>query len=57
VITQKTLLKMIDDIHANPVRRGLVERPRDWKWSSAPWYDDFSTVPLSVDPIPPDWLD
>ena len=57
VITQTTLLKMIDDIHANPVRRGLVERPRDWKWSSAPWYDDFSTVPLSVDPIPPDWLD
>ena len=29
VITQKTLLKMIDDIHANPVCRGLVERPRD----------------------------
>jgi hypothetical protein len=34
-----------------------VERPRDWNWSIAPWYDDFSTVPLSVDPIPPDRLD
>ena len=21
-------------IHQNPVRRGLVERPEDWKWSS-----------------------
>jgi len=21
-------------IHRNPVRRGLVERPEDWKWSS-----------------------
>jgi putative transposase len=25
-------------IHANPVRRGLVERAVDWKWSSARWY-------------------
>ena len=25
-------------IHTNPVRRGLVERPEDWKWSScAAW--------------------
>lgn len=57
VILPKTLLKMIDYIHANPVRRGLVGRPREWKWSSAPWYDDLSPVPLTVDPIPVDWLD
>jgi putative transposase len=25
-------------IHMNPVRRGLVERAVDWKWSSARWY-------------------
>ena len=24
-----------DYLHANPVRRGLVDRPQDWKWSSA----------------------
>jgi hypothetical protein len=29
------LTGMIDDIHANLVRRGPVERPADWKWSSA----------------------
>jgi len=57
VVEKGTLLSMIDYIHANPVRKQLVERPRDWKWSSAAWYDDMTEVPLSVDPIPPDWLD
>jgi putative transposase len=28
----------IDYIPMNPVRRGLVERAVDWKWSSASWY-------------------
>jgi len=28
----------IDYIHANPVRRGLVESPDDWQWSSAVFY-------------------
>lgn len=28
----------IDYFHMNPVRRGLVERAIDWKWSSASWY-------------------
>ena len=56
VIAPKTLLKMIDYLHANPVRKQLVVRPRDWKWSSAAWYDDLTAVPLAVDPIPPDWL-
>jgi hypothetical protein len=24
----------IEYIHLNPVRRGLVKKPEDWKWSS-----------------------
>ena len=32
-----TLSKMIDDVHDNPVRRGWVDRPTDWVWSSAGW--------------------
>jgi putative transposase len=28
----------IEYIHMNPVRRGLVIRAIDWKWSSASWY-------------------
>ncbi|MBS0203524.1 MAG: transposase [Planctomycetes bacterium] len=57
VIEPRTLVKMIDYLHANPVRKQLVLRPRDWKWSSAAWYNDFTLGPLAVDPIPPDWLD
>jgi putative transposase len=52
-----TLLAMIEYIHANPVRKMLVERPRDWRWSSAAWFDDFTAVPLTVDPLPKDWME
>ncbi len=24
----------LDYVHNNPVKRGLVKRPEDWKWSS-----------------------
>lgn len=53
----RTLVSMIDYIHANPVRKGMVERPRDWRWSSAAWFDDGIEIPLMVDPIPWDWLE
>ncbi|MEQ8616832.1 MAG: transposase [Lacipirellulaceae bacterium] len=52
-----TLLKMIDYIHLNPVRRGLVERPEEWKWSSAAWFAGVRDVPLILDTIPAAWLD
>ncbi len=29
----------VDYIHFNPVRRGLVEEPQDWRWSSYRHYD------------------
>ena len=44
-----TVHPMIDDIHANPERRGLVERPTDWKWSSARWYAGMTPVPMEMD--------
>lgn len=51
-----TLLKMIDYVHLNPVRRGLVEQARDWRWSSAAWFEGVGESPLTPDPIPPEWL-
>ena len=36
----KAILSAIDDIHENPVRRGLCRRAVDWKWSSARHYLD-----------------
>ncbi len=56
VIRPKTLLNMIDYIHMNPVRRKLVERPTDWRWSSAAWYVGIGDSPIPIDPIPPEWL-
>jgi len=45
----RTLHYMINYIHANPVRRGLVERPEDWYWSSAQWYAKVQPVPIQMD--------
>jgi len=55
--TSQTLLKMIDYIHANPIRKNLAESPCDWKWSSAGWFAGESKNALPVDPIPRDWLE
>ena len=43
------ILAMIEYIHANPVRRGLVLRAEDWKWSSAGWIEGKN--PLKPDPL------
>jgi len=37
--TVRGSMNVIDYFHLNPVRRGLVTYARDWKWSSARWYE------------------
>ncbi len=44
-----TLEAMIEYLHQNPVRRGLVERTVDWEWSSARWYAGMNPVWLEMD--------
>lgn len=56
ITTPKTLWTMIDDLHMNPVRRGLVARAAEWRRSSAGWYEGCPTVGLVPDPIPPEWV-
>ncbi len=51
VVEAATLLSMIEYIHANPVRRGLVKRPEDWEWSSARWYAGIRPVAIEMDPL------
>jgi putative transposase len=51
-----TFLAMIDYLHLNPVRRGLVQRAVDWEWSSARWYAGYSDARLTMDPISALWL-
>jgi hypothetical protein len=52
VVTQiertATLRSMIEYLHANPVRRGLVAKAEDWEWSSARWYAGMRPVPSEV---------
>ncbi len=49
VTDPKTLAHMIEYIHANPVRRGLVQNPTDWNWSSARWFAGLQPVPVEMD--------
>ncbi|HUY92737.1 MAG TPA: transposase [Pirellulales bacterium] len=56
LVEPATLLKMIEYLHLNPVRRELVERAADWKWSSAAWYEGLGCNWLHPDPIPAEWL-
>jgi len=52
----KTLSRCLDYIHLNPIRRGLASNAEDWQWSSASWFIRGNSIPLPVDPIPPDWM-
>jgi hypothetical protein len=47
---------MIEYIHLNPVLKGVVECARDWKWSSAGWFEGTPLNDLQPDQIPTDWL-
>jgi len=49
LVDPRIIRKTIDYIHANPVRRGLVNEPCGWYWSSAGYYLDGRSVPLIPD--------
>jgi putative transposase len=38
VFTISKRIEKLDYIHWNPVKRGLVEKPEDWLWSSCSYY-------------------
>lgn len=44
-----TAHRVVEYIHNNPVRRGLVDRPEDWYWSSARDWAGEVDVPIKVD--------
>ena len=49
VILPETLQYMVNYIHNNPVRRGLVEDPGAWYWSSLQEWQEEGAGPLSLD--------
>ncbi len=49
VFREKTVSAIVDYIHANPVRRKLVDEPTHWEWSSARFWEGDPKVPLQMD--------
>lgn len=49
IFSMNEYLEKIGYIHRNPVDRGLVEHPTDWRWSSARAYLGGGEVLLQVD--------
>ena len=45
----ETVLEKINYCHNNPVARGLVNEPGEWRWSSYNWYAGEKDVPLTID--------
>lgn len=45
----KEYMGAVTYIHLNPVKRGLVRQPNEWKWSSVHDYSSGGTSPLPVD--------
>ena len=51
IVKLEAVREVVDYIHGNPVRRGLVEKPEDWHWSSAAFWAGRRDVPLTMDPM------
>ncbi|MCA9243387.1 MAG: transposase [Phycisphaerales bacterium] len=49
IFQERTVSAVVDYIHANPVRRGLVFRATDWRWSSAGFWDGDRDATLVMD--------
>lgn len=51
LFTTKAVQASLDYIHANPVKRKLCVQARDWRWSSARYYESDGRVIDSLLPI------
>lgn len=49
--TSPAVLEKIEYCHNNPVKRGLVDDPGEWKWSSYNWYQGKEDIPLCMDKL------
>lgn len=48
VFTERKRKEKLDYMHLNPVRRGLVERPEDWRWSSYRYHAFQEAGPVKI---------
>jgi putative transposase len=52
VYTNKNRVEKLRHMHRNPVKRGLVDRPEDWEWSSFRSYLSGEKGLVEVDACP-----
>ncbi len=51
IISTEEYEEKLHYIHNNPVTRGLVELPTDWRWSSARWYSGIRDGEIPINPF------
>jgi putative transposase len=49
VFTRKKVVEKLDYIHWNPVKRGLVASPEQWRWSSHRYYALGEEGPVKIE--------
>ena len=52
ILNEKMLVEKIDYIHLNPVKRGYVEKPEHWLYSSARNYLLNDHTIIKIDNLP-----
>jgi putative transposase len=51
VWSQKKKVEKLAYMHQNPVKRRLVQNPRDWPWSSCAFYQGKGEILIPVDSV------
>ncbi|MHB8677854.1 MAG: REP-associated tyrosine transposase [Candidatus Acidiferrales bacterium] len=51
VWSRKKAIEKLAYMHVNPIKRGLVDDPRDWAWSSYAFYQGRGEVMIEIDPV------
>jgi putative transposase len=51
VWSAKKVREKLEYMHHNPVKRGLVKKPGDWKWSSFWFYEKGEGGLVAVGPL------
>ena len=47
----KKRIEKLEYMHMNPLKRKLVDHPKDWPWSSFSFYTNSKHALISVDPV------
>ncbi len=51
VWSRKKKIEKLHYMHLNPVKRRLVDNPRDWPWSSFAFYQGRGNILMGMDPV------